>query len=866
MRRIRTKILVNSVLTLLIAFMIVAALVYYGISNLSSAFVALSERRAGEVTGNLEAAFERDISNIRQIYQASMERKGRSLVEKDRGPIAAMVEDNSFLSLRRFLEQTAREDPEIVFASFFVEEDGEIKAWQVISRRYPRGLTMPIEYRRKIHAWEGRDATNRRALVDDPEVPEIIKSRTERILPREIELESADGARKRVASYDCSIPVLGRTGAPVGFLRYVLSLEEMERRILAERAKFEEDLGRYRRENAESASEARRLVALSLARTFGFLGAGIVLAMALGYVLSLVLSDRILKPIHALTRITEKMAKGEYRQDFDVHSDDEIGIFAGSFKDMSVAILKRDEELAAINRNLERLVEERTLQLKEQLLTISNLLNNMKQAVFTVDAAGVIIPPVSRFSENIFGFQIGGANVLETVFRDIPRDSEELSRIKTVFATIYGESELQWSLMEQDLPPQVGFGASGEQRVFKIAYSPLWGDHENLEKLMLVIEDITEVLALERKIKAEKTASARRIQIIQELAENETEELRRFFSGAATALEDSRSAAKTIGREESGRILKSLHTLKGNARMMNFSIVSGRTHQAESAVLEVLDGFLSGALPAEEARARVLDQLSGLQMDLDEYGGFAKKVFRIGSQGESATLEVPAGNLERLGRAIRELKTRSPERFPPELAAAFDGIMDLPAKAAFQRFAPMVKDVAERAGKQVRFKVRGADLTVDRGRLAVLSDAIVHLLRNSLDHGIEPPAERATAGKDEVATLEIECGSEGASRTIAVRDDGRGVNVGRLVEKALAAGMIERDAAERMSFDERLALMFLPSLSTKDDVTELSGRGVGMDIVKSNVEKLGGSLKIRTGAGKGTEFLIQLEGESHGVI
>jgi two-component system chemotaxis sensor kinase CheA len=131
------------------------------------------------------------------------------------------------------------------------------------------------------------------------------------------------------------------------------------------------------------------------------------------------------------------------------------------------------------------------------------------------------------------------------------------------------------------------------------------------------------------------------------------------------------------------------------------------------------------------------------------------------------------------------------------------------------------------------------------------------LIRNSLDHGLETPEERSQQGKTEEGTLELECFlTQDQNLSISLRDDGRGIDGEKILKKALQGGKISLSAAEKLSPQERQELIYLPSFSTKEVATDLSGRGVGMDVVKSNIETLGGRLILNSTLGKGTEFVI----------
>ena len=181
----------------------------------------------------------------------------------------------------------------------------------------------------------------------------------------------------------------------------------------------------------------------------------------------------------------------------------------------------------------------------------------------------------------------------------------------------------------------------------------------------------------------------------------------------------------------------------------------------------------------------------------------------------------------------------------------------VPVGQAFERFERMVRDTAHSLGKKVVFEILGSDIEVDKSVLDEIGEPVMHLIRNSLDHGVETPAERRVAGKPATAKLTLSAARERSSVVIRVSDDGRGIEMKKVLERALAAGLIEADHG-LLSDAEILALIARPGFSTTSKVTEISGRGVGLDVVATRVRSLGGSVELSTDAGAGTEIRLEL--------
>ncbi|MCU0654901.1 MAG: hybrid sensor histidine kinase/response regulator [Polyangiaceae bacterium] len=169
----------------------------------------------------------------------------------------------------------------------------------------------------------------------------------------------------------------------------------------------------------------------------------------------------------------------------------------------------------------------------------------------------------------------------------------------------------------------------------------------------------------------------------------------------------------------------------------------------------------------------------------------------------------------------------------------------------------MARDLAAALGKQVRLSLRGDETLVDRDILEKLEAPLGHLLRNAIDHGIEPPIERRRAGKPEQATLQIEASQSRGLLRVEVRDDGRGIDAQQVRERALARGLLSAARASSLSREELLEFIFLPGFSTARTVSDISGRGVGLDVVRSTLEQIGGAVRVQSSSGSGTTFILE---------
>ena len=216
----------------------------------------------------------------------------------------------------------------------------------------------------------------------------------------------------------------------------------------------------------------------------------------------------------------------------------------------------------------------------------------------------------------------------------------------------------------------------------------------------------------------------------------------------------------------------------------------------------------------------------------------------LGARFEIKQLPVLLERVAQLERNTREIQER------------VMGIRMLPIGTAFSRFPRLVRDLSTKAGKKIQLVLSGEETELDKTVIESIGDPLTHLVRNSADHGLEPPEERLDNNKSEVGTIRLNAFHEGGNICITVEDDGRGLNREKILAKAVKQGLIGEN--DKLSDDQIWALIFRPGFSTAEKVTDVSGRGVGMDVVKRNIEALGGTVSIKTVTGKGTTFILKL--------
>ena len=248
---------------------------------------------------------------------------------------------------------------------------------------------------------------------------------------------------------------------------------------------------------------------------------------------------------------------------------------------------------------------------------------------------------------------------------------------------------------------------------------------------------------------------------------------------------------------------------------------------------------------------------SSIRVDTDKIDALINRVGELvitqamlGQIGQEL-MESTGADIERLQSGLEQL-----ERNTRDLQEDVMRVRMLPISFVFNRFPRLVHDVSGKLGKKVDLVISGEQTEIDKTVMEKIGDPLVHLIRNSLDHGLETPEERLAAGKDETGTVQLNAYHQGGVIVIDIIDDGRGLNTARIRQKALENGLITEDQV--MTDQEIDELIFKPGFSTAEEVSDLSGRGVGMDVVRRNIESLGGNVSVRSDPGNGAKFSVSL--------
>ena len=350
-------------------------------------------------------------------------------------------------------------------------------------------------------------------------------------------------------------------------------------------------------------------------------------------------------------------------------------------------------------------------------------------------------------------------------------------------------------------------------------------------------------------------------------------------------------------------IFRFVHTVKGNCGFFEFPRLEALSHAAEDALADVRAGRRVADGQLVSAVLAVIDRIGEMVAAIDAGEDFPAGddsslilALEPGAESISAptTVAIADGKASAAPRTIR----LSVELLDRVMSGVSDMVLarnelarrlretenDVTVDGAFERLSGiiaemrdaitrtrmqrienlfvalprMVRDLSAELGKQILVDIDGGDVELDREMIEMIRDPLTHIIRNAVDHGIESPAERLKSGKREIGLLTVSARQSGNQILIDIADDGKGIDGKKLVEKALAAGILEPVDAAKMTPREQLALIFEAGLSTAKQVTSISGRGVGMDVVRSNVERIGGIVEVDSNPGHGTRMTLRV--------
>ncbi|MDC0255427.1 ATP-binding protein, partial [Bacteriovoracales bacterium] len=501
-------------------------------------------------------------------------------------------------------------------------------------------------------------------------------------------------------------------------------------------------------------------------------------------------------------------------------------------------------------KELEKEVTEKTKQVvmeKERAESsekeVSGLLHNMRQSVFSVDNEGTIIPPVSEYSLELFGKPIVKESVFETLYKDLDKEGELFAQAQFVIGVSVNEDLYQYDAIGGGLPGKIYMkGDNEEEKSLKINYSPITDQEDMVTKIMMVVEDVTELENLERKAQESKEQSAKKITRLQEIVSNDKKGIQLFTKEANLNLQ---YAKESVEEKDLDRLFRAAHTVKGNSRIHNLRGLSSEVHVIENDI-DNLRKSPDGKNVEKEALNTIYERL---KVSVEEYLQLCKEIFGEDIDGSSSEIDLDDMIISKslFMSSLEELKEISNEIGSEKISKILVKLEREEFKKYLGILHKTVDSISLSLSKNIELKIEGDDIYLDMTTASMIKDSLMHIIQNSADHGIQKE------GVIKVVLKEVD-----GKMNISVSDDGAGIDAEVIYQKSVEKGLIKAGTSGELQPEDKLQLIFLPGFSTKDVATEFSGRGVGMDVVKTNIGTLEGSVQIQSTLGEGTTFNISI--------
>lgn len=580
--------------------------------------------------------------------------------------------------------------------------------------------------------------------------------------------------------------------------------------------------------------EANREVLALQQQVFVAVGVLVVVALVLGGLIAWRITNSVTTPITLMqVTVTEIAASQDFSRRVPVDRMDEIGL-----------------SLVAFNAMIEK-IQESSAQLKQKTADIQAMMHYIPQGILTIQRGEKVHPEFSAFLKDILETSdIAERNVMELIFSGSQFNAEILSQVEAAITACIGEDSMNFEFNEHLLVSEVEKKmADGRTKILDLNWSPITDDTDTVIRLMLCVRDVTEL----RELAAEAGQQKRELEIIGQILAINQEKFHEFVDSSAKFLAENKQLIDEVGVQPTGltdpevitQLFRNMHTIKGNARTYGLLHLTNMVHEAE----QTYDSLRKNP-DATWDQERLLDELASAFTAIEEYAhineaklgrkgpgrrGGVDKFLMVQKEHIQQTLailnSVDWNNLAAARLAVDSVHNNLSLIGTESIESILLGITDSLPSLAKELGKEVPNSVIHDRGIMIKSQV--ADL---------VRNVFMHLYRNSMDHGLESAADRATKGKTPIGSIHLELMLQDGLLMFKLRDDGRGLAVDLIQQKAIDKGLISADS--RMSPEKIAQLIFEPGFSTADQVTEVSGRGVGMDAVKSFVTREGGTIEL----------------------
>ncbi len=551
--------------------------------------------------------------------------------------------------------------------------------------------------------------------------------------------------------------------------------------------------------------------------------------LLLGF-LSVVLYRKIVQPIGRMQAMMSSIAE---HQDFS----------------RRVPVDRRDEigrSIEAFNTMLAK-IEERSAQLRAKTHDMQTMLQHMPQGILTITHGNKVHQEFSAYLSSILETDdIADRDVMELMFDATTLSSDVRSQIETITSTCVGEDEMNFELnahllvgeIEKNMP-------DGRMKFLDLNWSPIVGEDGNIDRLMVCVRDITEL----RKLASEAKEQRRELEMIGEILAITQEKFHEFIEGSLRLVDDNEHIIRQhvdADAEAVHNLFRNMHTVKGNARTYGLKHLTQVLHDAE----QMYDALRQVPPDMIWDQTMLLDELALVRNSIESYARINEVSLGRKGPGRRGSVErYLMVDRQQITETLNRLETINPANVH-ELVAARDAVHRTlrlmgtePIQEVLGTVLTSLPSLALELGKcppHVQIEDHGY---VVRSQLSgLLKNVFMHLFRNAMDHGLESAEERKAQGKPEAGTILLDTTVQQGVFRLVIRDDGRGLALSRIRSRALNRGWLQE--GESVSDEDLADYIFKPGFSTVEQVTEVSGRGVGMDAVKDFLKREQGGIEL----------------------
>jgi HPt (histidine-containing phosphotransfer) domain-containing protein len=524
-----------------------------------------------------------------------------------------------------------------------------------------------------------------------------------------------------------------------------------------------------------------------------------------------------------------------------------LGVMNLCFMGVLVYFIRNNMKMMSViaeqNATLERRVAERTAQLSQKTNDINAMLQNMSLGVCTVVPGNELHPEYSAHLRKIFGVDdVAGRNLVDCLFDRSTLGVDTKDQITVALGSIIGEEAMMFDLNGHLLPRETLLQGGDSAKTVQLDWSPILGESQTVEKVLLIAQDVTQMRELERA-SAQQQAE---LEIISKIIAIAIGKFNDFVDSATKFIAGNRQLLRETGggvdRETIALLFRNMHTIKGNARTYDLRLVTDAAHAAE----QTYDRLRKDADATWDA-AQMLIELDAVEAAVARYVEVNET--KLGRKGRAADMLTSRGvfigndelaTLKSLATALPEAPVASELS---RLRAAIGHLGYIPLPRLVSGCVDSLSSLAKELKKPTpTVQIVDTDVGFISPFAEALKSSLMHVVRNSMDHGIEMPEERLRSGKPPAGTLSFTCELRDDHLDLHVRDDGRGLALHALFRKGVSLGLFQAD--DQPPRQDVADIVFRSGLSTAGQVTQVSGRGVGMDAARAFLAEQGASVAI----------------------